>query len=116
MALGAGQKNSRASPQGHSTGPAALAELYILLSLATLLVALRCYGHIRFTKDWGWDISSIIVALVISRLVACSRYLLNWDQIFLVIGAILLKIEVPHSLRTHLADLPDPKGSISALL
>lgn len=77
MALLARQETSKAPPQGRSAGPAILAELYILLSLATLLVAIRCYGRLRFTTDWGWDDTSIIFALVCRGLVVIPRYLLT---------------------------------------
>lgn len=116
MALIAREETSKVYPQGASTGAAILAEFYNLLSSATLLVVLRCYGRDTFHRRLGTG--RHLDHLCTSTFQTCcfQRYLLTSLQIFLLIAAILINIEVANGLGTHLADISDPKGSISALL
>ena len=114
MALIARQETNKVYPQGASTGATILAKFYILLYLATLLVVLRCYGRIRFTEARGRHLDHLCTSTF--QTCCFQKYLLTSLQIFRLIAAILINIEVANGLGTHLADISDPKGSISALL
>lgn len=53
-------------PPKEDAGPRMLAESYILFTVACVLLAIRCYGRLCLTKNWGWDDTTIIVAWVCS--------------------------------------------------
>lgn len=74
------------------------------------MVCLRYYGRIRFQHRLEWDDISIIFALVCYS-TAGSRRCTHRNQIFLIIGAVLLTIEVANGLGQHFTDLLHPESS-----
>ncbi|KAL8668764.1 MAG: hypothetical protein Q9168_006622 [Polycauliona sp. 1 TL-2023] len=83
-----------AKSSSNSAGAGLLAQYYILLSIATGLVCLRCFGRIRSQKRLGWDDIFSVVAWV-----------------FLLIGAVLITLEVASGLGVHAANLSDPEST-----
>ena len=110
MALDSRQAATTVHSPRNSAGIGLLAEYYILLSIATWLVCLRCYGRIRFQHGLEWDDISIVAALVCYSTTG-SRRCTHRNQIFLIIGAVLLTTEVANGLGQHFTNLLHPESS-----
>ena len=94
----------------NSAGAAILAQYYILLSIATFLVGLRCCGRMRSQKGLGWDDISSVAALVCYFLEISSDNS-HLNQILLAIGAVLVTFDIAHGLGKHFTDLSDPESA-----
>ena len=68
-----------ARSSNNSAGAGLLAQYYILLSIATGLVSLRCYGRLRLQNGLGWDDYSSVAALV-SPLAVSSSIILSQSR------------------------------------
>ena len=99
---------------GNAAGAGILAEIYILLSIATWLVCVRCYGRMRFHNGLGWDDITCVAALVCPS-VPCPETILP-NQILLIICTILITMNVAIGLGKHAVDLEHPEHTQLLLL